>query len=363
MEIFFVVPIMAALANVSCLIENIRRDHPFHKLMTAFYLAVGMQNASTAAMCISSTEETILAWWIFQCHSFFLLSPVLVGMASFCTGRRILNPFTIFVFVAAILADFLCSSMPRMIIGGFRWFSFGTAPLLSPIGGIIGAGIHLLSLSVCIYLFVRPVQWNTFFEKKFFVGVFLFWWSALFLNFFPMYGFDVPPLHPVVDATLSVTLSVYLNRYNAGKLGLFRIGANILISIAVGVTIGMLFWPALEWLVHRELYVTAVAALCASSFLSFLWFRAEDGEAEIILSKAGFNLEEYGLSKQEIRICELLEAGHSRTFIQLILNVSNGTLRNHLKNIYAKVLPESTSTAKDQLQRLTVFLSKKKENG
>ncbi|MCG6169991.1 helix-turn-helix transcriptional regulator [Leptospira sanjuanensis] len=360
MEIFFVVPIMAAIANVSCLIENVRRDHPFHKLMTAFYLAIGFQNFSTAAMCLSTNEETSLAWWIFQCHSFFLLSPILVGMASFSTGRKILNVYTWIVLIAAVVVDFLCSSMPRLFIVEFRMLSFGLSPMISPFGAALGAGIHLLSLSVCIYLFVRPVQWNVFFERNFFVGVFLLWWFALFANFFPMHGVNLPPLHPVADAALSVTLAVYLNRYNAAGFGFWRILANILISIAVGVTIGMLFWPVLRSIAYHELYVTAIAAFCACSFISFLLFHSF--RTDSILPRQEFNLEGFGLSKQEIRICELLEAGHSRTFIQLILNVSNGTLRNHLKNIYAKVLPESKSTAKDQLQRLTILLSKRKED-
>ncbi|RHX89450.1 LuxR family transcriptional regulator [Leptospira stimsonii] len=361
MEIFFIVPIMAVLANVSCFIENIRRDHRFHKLMTVFYLAIGVQNATTAAICASTSEEMGMAFWVFNCHSFFILSPVLVGMASFCTGRRILNRFTIFVFIVALACDFFCSSFPRMIISGFKSFHFGLAPLLSPIGGSLGIGIHVLAMGVCIYFFIKPVQWNVFFEKRFFVGVFLFWWLALFTNFVPLFGIDIPPLHPVADSALSVVLSVYLNRYNVGKTSLLRIAANILISIAIGVTIGMFFWSVFKFLPFREIYVTAISSLSACSFMAFLFFHSYKSE-EIPTIVQSLNLDGYGLSKQEIRICELLEAGHSRTFIQLILNVSNGTLRNHLKNIYAKVLPESKSTSKDQLQRLTIFLSKRKEN-
>ncbi|PJZ52427.1 helix-turn-helix transcriptional regulator [Leptospira adleri] len=361
MEIFFIVPIMAVLANVSCLIENIRRDHRFHKLMTVFYLAIGVQNATTALICAAPNEEMGLAFWVFNCHSFFILSPVLVGMTSFCTGRRILNRFTIFVFVVALVFDFFCSSFPRLIITGFQSFQFGLAPLLSPLGGVLGIGIHVLALCVSIYFFLKPVQWNVFFEKRFFVGVFLFWWFALFTNFVPLFGIDLPPLHPVADSALSVILSVYLNRYNVGKASLLRITANILISIAIGVTIGMFFWSFFKFIPFHEIYVTAISALSACSFMAFLVFHSY--KTEELVSVPNLNLDGYGLSKQEIRICELIEAGHSRTFIQLILNVSNGTLRNHLKNIYAKVLPESKSTSKDQLQRLTILLSKLKENG
>ncbi|EMJ97228.1 helix-turn-helix transcriptional regulator [Leptospira sp. WS58.C1] len=358
MEIFFIVPMVASLANLSCLIENIGRDHPFHRLMTVFYLAVGVQNGATAAMCLSSSDELGLAWWIFQCHSFFSLAPILAGMAGFCTGRKILNPLTVLVLVAAVLADFLCSSIPHYFVVGFNPFPFGYGPLLSLSGGLIGAGVHVLGMCICIYFFLNPVKWNVFFEKKFFITIFLLWWMALFSNFLPLYGIDLPPLHPVADAALSVTLSVYLNRYNQGSPGLFRIAANILISIAVGILVGMLFWPIFKSLQFKEIYITAISALAACSFLSFLVFHLY--KTANVIPKTEFNLEEYGLSKQELRICELLNEGHSRSFIQLVLNVSNGTLRNHLKNIYAKVLPGSKSSSKDQLQRLTVFLAKRK---
>lgn len=358
MEIFFIVPLMASLANLSCLIENIGRDHPFHRLMTVFYLAIGVQNGATAAMCASPTEQIGLAWWVFQCHSFLLLSPILVGMASYCTGRRILNSFTIVAFIAAILIDFLCSSVPGFFVVGFEFFSFGLAPRISVIGGVLAMGVHVFAMVACIYFFWKPVKWNVFFEKKFFITVFLFWWVALFSNFLPLYGIELPPMHPVADASLSVTLSVYLNRYSLSKPGPFRIGANILISIALGIMVGMIFWPVFKFVKFGEIYATAISALVACSFLSFLLFHLY--QTERYAPAQTLDLSKYGLSKQEIRICELIQEGHSRNFIQLVLNVSNGTLRNHLKNIYSKVLPESKSSSKDQLQRLTVFLAKRK---
>lgn len=309
-------------------------------------------------MCITSSQEAGLAWWIFQCHSFFALAPILVGMAGFCTGRRILNPFTILVLILAVIADFLCSSLPRMFVVEIVTYNFGSGPLLTLRGGMIGGGIHVLSMCFCIYFFLKPVKWNVFFDKKFFISIFMLWWLALFSNFLPLYGQELPPLHPVADSVLSVILSVYLNRYSEAKFGILRIGANILISIAIGVLFGMLLWSLLAAISFREIYVTAASSLIACSFLSFLLFHQYKSNQVFSIPK--LNLEKYGLSKQEIRICELIEEGHSRSFIQLVLNVSNGTLRNHFKNIYSKVLPESKSSSKDQLQRLTVFLSKKK---
>ncbi|WP_246836756.1 helix-turn-helix transcriptional regulator [Leptospira kmetyi] len=129
--------------------------------------------------------------------------------------------------------------------------------------------------------------------------------------------------------------------------------------LAIGVLLGMSFWNVLKSVPFREVYVTAISAFTACSFITFLLFHSYG--TKNVLPTSHLNLKGFGLSKQEIRICELLEEGNSRNFIQLVLNVSNGTLRNHLKNIYAKVLPELKSNSKDQLQRLTVFLSKQKE--
>ncbi|MBM9590990.1 LuxR family transcriptional regulator [Leptospira sp. 201903075] len=357
-SIFFLVPLFASLANVSCFIENITRDHRFHRLLSVFYFTIGIQNAATAALCLAPDEPTGLAFWIFQCHSFFLLAPVLVALCSFCTGRRLFNKATITIAIYALVVDLLCSSIPKNFVYGFTALSFGMAPLLTVFGGILGGSVHFFAIAVSLYFVLSPLEWNSFFNRKTFIIALCVWWFGLFSNFLPMYGFNFPPFHPVVDATLSVLLSIYLNRYNASRPSIYSLVASILISLAVGLFVGILVLGILPTFPFKELATSIVTTLTSLLFFVYLFkttFKDEKPNLSVSLS-----LGDFGLSKQELRICELIAEGHSRSFIRLILNVSDGTLRNHLKNIYSKVLPESTSTSKDQLQRLTVFLSKQK---
>lgn len=359
-SIFFLVPLFASLANVSCFLENIARDHRFHRLLSVFYFTIGIQNAATAALCLApeKSESVGLAFWIFQCHSFFLLAPVLVALCSFCTGRKLLNKATIAIAIYALSVDLLCSSLPKSFVYGFALLSFGMAPLLTVFGGILGGSVHFLAIAISLYFVLFPLDWNSFFDRKTFIIALCVWWFGLFSNFLPMYGLNFPPLHPVVDATLSVLLSIYLNRFNTSRPSLYSLIASILISLAVGLLVGILVLRILPTFPFKEMVTSVVITLSSLLFFAYLL------KSSLKENKPNFsfplNLGDFGLSKQELRICELVAEGHSRSFIRLILNVSDGTLRNHLKNIYSKVLPESNSTAKDQLQRLTVFLSKQK---
>ncbi|PJZ84245.1 helix-turn-helix transcriptional regulator [Leptospira harrisiae] len=358
MSVFFLVPLFASLANISCFIENITRDHRFHRLLSVFYFTIGVQNAATAALCFASDETTGLAFWIFQCHSFFLLAPVLVAICSFCTGRKLLNQGTIGIAIYALVVDLICSSIPKTVVYGFAKFSFGMAPLLTDVGGILGGSVHFFAITLSLYYVLFPLEWNAFFERRTFIIALCVWWFGLFSNFLPMYGFNFPPLHPVVDATLSVLFSIYLNRFNAAKPSVYSFIASILISLAVGLLIGIFILGILPIFTYKEFVTSVLTTLTSLVFFAYLLKTTlKDNRPNLPFL---LPLEQFGLSKQELRICELIAEGHSRSFIRLILNVSDGTLRNHLKNIYGKVLPESNSTSKDQLQRLTVFLSKQK---
>jgi hypothetical protein len=355
---FFLVPLFAALANISCFIENISRDHRFHRILSVFYVTIGLQNAATAFLCLAPDEKIGFTIWILQCHTFFLLAIVLLVLCSLISGRKLLNRATICIGIYALIIDLICTSTPRSIVYGFVKHDFGMTPLLTIIGGIMGGSVHFFAISFSLYFLLFPLEWNSFFNRKTFLISLCVWWFALFSNFLPMSGFYLPPLHPVVDATLSVLLSIYLNRFNAAKESIYSIVASILISLAVGLLVGILALQLLPMFPFKELATTIVTTVTSLVFFTYLLKTSlKDDKPNISFT---LPLSEFHLSKQELRICELITEGHSRSFIRLILNVSDGTLRNHLKSIYAKVLPESHTTSKDQLQRLTVFLSKQK---
>ena len=283
---------------------------------------------------------------------------MLVALCSFISGRPWLNRATISIAFYALAVDLFCTSTPRTIVYGFVKHDFGMTPLLTVLGGILGGSVHFFAILVSLYFILFPVEWNSFFSRKTFVISLCVWWFALFSNFLPMSGFNLPPLHPVVDATLSVLLSIYLNRFNASKESFYSLIASILISLAVGLLVGILVLEILPDFLLRELVTTIATTMTSLLFFSYLLKESrKDNKPDVSFT---LPLSDFNLSKQELRICELITEGHSRSFIRLILNVSDGTLRNHLKSIYSKVLPESQSTAKDQLQRLTVFLSKQR---
>jgi len=68
---------------------------------------------------------------------------------------------------------------------------------------------------------------------------------------------------------------------------------------------------------------------------------------------------DFGLTYQEANICELLLRGETKLDILSKLKITNGTMRNHLSEIYSKTIDLFTaevSKDRDKLQKLTVFL-------
>lgn len=359
LQFFFIIPGLAAVANLSCLIENLRRDLRFHRLLSIFYFAVGIQNALTALMCWAPTEELVRIFWSLQCHSFFSTAPILVALSSYAAGRPLVNRWTLGVLLLALFADLFSTSVPEWFIIQFQRMNFGYAPILTLKGGVFASTVHVVAILVSLFLLWKPIQWNSFFNRRVFVIAVLTWWAALFSNFLPMSGFSIPPLHPVVDGILSVLFAIYVNRFSAGRPGFLRNLSHALIAGAVGLLGASFLWPFLQqWKSGPWVLSIVSTALGIAAFSLLSWLETRDNSP---VPGVRLDLDDFGLSKQELRICELIAEGHSRSFIRLVLNVSDGTLRNHLKNIYAKVLPENTSGSKDQLQRLTVLLGKRKQ--
>ncbi|TGN16928.1 LuxR family transcriptional regulator [Leptospira idonii] len=360
LENFFIIPLFAVFANLGCVLLNIGRDHPFHRLMLAFYFVVAIFNLSTVMLCLSQNEEQALFWWkYFNAGSWMALAPLVVGMVAFASGRNIFVLPTLIASIAAGLIFLMIQISPQSFIIGSKMNSFGMGPLLSNQGAIIGALPQLIGIGTSIYMLLRPVQWNDYFKRKFFTTAVILWWISLFANLITTSGADIPPLHPIADAIISVTLAIHLNRKSIGVPAPILFLSNLLISVSCGIVIGTLVGPYCPHLPSSEIFILAVSSLVSCAMLTFLKQRQQSalGDDTTPLS---ISLKEFGLSRQEIRICELIQEGHSRSFIQLVLNVSNGTLRNHLKNIYGKVLPpkKEKDTSKDQLQRLTIFLAR-----
>jgi DNA-binding CsgD family transcriptional regulator len=359
MESFYLAPLFAALANLGCFVLNAGRDHPFHRLMLAFYVAAGVFNFSTAMLCLTTVEAEAFFWWrYFNAVAWFSTPPLLVAMTAFVTGRRILAWPAGLAVGTSVLCLLAALIRPELYIAEFHQFKFGLGPITTPVGNVLGALPQLTGIALAAGLLLHPVKWNAFFHRGLFVVGVVLWWLPMFANLAPMAGMNIPPLHPIADVVMSIGFSAYLNRRSLQAPQASAIASNLLIAASVGVILTTLAGLIVVLPAAVALFATALGA---AACLTLLRYPREAAALADIPAVLALDLQQFGLSRQEIRICELIQEGHSRSFIQLVLNVSNGTLRNHLKNIYAKVLPRDAErpAARDQLQRLTVFLSRR----
>lgn len=360
MENFYLIPIFAIVANLGCLIPNLGKDHPFHRLLFIFYITVAIFNLATAILCVSTSESLSRGTWAYMMVPTWYAIPVLlVSMSSFASGRGLFSKSTIITLILFLPALIILFARPDTFLVGFRPTSFAPLSLhMSTWGNLMGAYPQIVGICMSIYLLLKPVRWVSFFSRKFFFAAIGLWWLPMFGNLAASAGVDLPPPHSIVDVILSVMFSIYFNRLSIGVSHALRLISNVLISLAMSVIVGILLWEFIDQFESAELILLFISSFVACIFVSILNL-SEISNSEQSTQSIELALQEFQLSKQELRICELLHEGHSRGFVQLVLNVSEGTLRNHLKNIYAKVLPKTKSQSKDQLQRLTVMLSKR----
>jgi FixJ family two-component response regulator len=96
----------------------------------------------------------------------------------------------------------------------------------------------------------------------------------------------------------------------------------------------------------------------------FLWNRDIDlkngtFQFEFDTTKLKQKLNYYDVTKKEIQIAEMITRGFSKKQIRFYLDITDGTFRNHLSNLYAKTIDlESPQTTGDKFQRLIYFLTK-----
>lgn len=364
MENFYLIPLFAVVANIGCLLPNVGKDHPFHRLILIFYASAIVFNITTAILCISDSPGFSRAIWAYaMVPAWFLIPVLLVSMVSFASGRGIVNRFSIFMGVSVLPALFAIFISPASFLVSFHKTSFAILSLeMSAMGSFLGGYSQFIGIALSLYLILRPIRWVSFFSRKLFIIAILLWWLPMLSNILATAGFDIPPPHSLADAVMSVMFSIYLNRRSIGVSPIISLVSNILISLSISVILGIIAWEVLPTHSGKEVVVISVVALFACIFASLLNVKGlASGESHG--NDMDASLREFKLSKQELRICELIFEGHSRAFIQLVLNISEGTLRNHLKNIYAKVLPKRKDQSKDQLQRLTVLISKKVDGG
>lgn len=362
-ENFYLFSVAAAIANLGCLIQIIGKDHTFQRLMAAFYLIVGIFNLSTGLMFQSETVDGMVFWWTyFMTPTWFAVPALMVALSAFASGRKILG-FPLILNVVIAFSIYLSIIIyPDFYIQGSTTVAFANyTPLISLPGNLLRALPQFIGIGFCTYYLARPIRWENFFSKGILTLAMLLWWLPIFTYLFANTVLKLPPFHAFADTIMSVMLTVYFNRKSIGIYFPLNILSNVLISMAVGVSVGLLMLQSFVQIQNGRFFLISFASLITTSILSYLLNRIS-GLNHVAPASLTIALKKFGLSRQELRICELIQEGHSRSFIQMVLNVSNGTLRNYLKSIYAKVLPsiDSGEIRKDQLQRLTIFLNKLK---
>ncbi len=364
---YYVLHIVSAAGCLCLLFDNVRRDHPFHRVVSFFYFFLFLLNAVTAFELTARDLATARFWFLVGRHLSLALPFVLVVMAAFISGRRLFSPGGLAVGALGIglilVTNVYFFTGPDPFMGSFSSFGFGNFITVTPAGFIALGTVHLAGFVISLYYLIVPRRWASFWSPWLFIPLFLFWWLAVFsTGSLTLLGFGIPPFGLALDGMLSFAVCLALTR-NAlqPNAPLIRL-SKILTSLSAGLTLSFL---VLLLCADRVQVMALILIATAGSLLFLETIHIFQGEAPGSSREPGPvpGLRELGLSPQEARICELLHEGYGRQSLLLLLNISSGTLRNHLQNIYKKVLPPGPrgpgAGSRDKLQQLTVFLHRR----
>ncbi|MCE9599981.1 MAG: hypothetical protein K8S54_18620 [Spirochaetia bacterium] len=358
---YYLFPLTAALANLAVLALNFRRAHSLNRILFVLYgLLVGI-NLPLAAMLRSADPETGMFWLFVLRHCLFFLPLCLLVLAAFLSGRKILNPWTISIFVYLLLfilfADFTYLSHLPWLVAKMQKHSWGYFPVLYPRALALLSLGYLTCFIISVCWLVWPVSSIPGLSRPAVLTFYLVWWPGIMINGLPLAGFEVPPFGNGIDAVVSLAFSAFVHRRRSGFFAPGPLWAlsEMLASASFGLLCGFVILVMLPGSVTGPVIVGLAMAVASIVFLN--WLRTDQKPEKS--AKLEFSLKPYALSRQETRICELIADGYSKRDVLVFLNIADGTLRNHLMNIYDKTIHKTSNvpeTSRDKLQRLTVFL-------
>lgn len=358
---FFLLPLTAALGNLALLIENFGRRHRLNRMLLILYSLIAGVNFSAVFMLLSQDSHAAMAWLFVLRHFLFFLPTALVAVAAVLSGRRVLTVEVIALLIASagflIAADLTYITGSPMLVREMIRHSWGWFPVLET-RALLALGVLFGSCLLLGCSWILAPRGRLLFGNRMLAGLYAGWLLGILLNALALRGMDVFPVGNGVDALVSLTLSAYLHKKRPGffeptvwsRLSLTAACASAAL-LAGFIVLAIL--PASRFL---PLICGAVMAGASAAFLRFL--SRDTGPAQGALAQV---LEPFALSKQELRICELVASGYTKQDILIFLNVADGTLRNHLIKIYEKTIHKTSRVpedARDKLQRLTVFLHK-----
>lgn len=331
-------------------------------MLLVLYCLIAGVNLSAVFMLLAEDADSAMFWLFILRHFLFFLPASLLATAAVISGRRVLSVEIIALLIAS--AGFLAAAdityfagssvlVREMVRHPWGWFPLLEMRALAALGILFG-----LCLILGVVWILTP-RGRLLFGNRVIALIYGGWLCGILLNAFALRGLDVFPLGNGVDAIVSLVLSAYLHKR---RPGFFQTtvwsGVSLFAACAsAGMLAGFIvlsFLPA-----SRFVPVLCGIAMAAAS-AAFLRYLSEDKPqaASTALVEA---LQPFALSKQELRICELIASGYTKQDILVFLNVADGTLRNHLVKIYEKTIHTRGNVpqdARDKLQRLTVFLNK-----
>ena len=389
MQESFIVPAAAALANLAVILflfasrgssksfalpstKHIRHDSAVYaRPLLVLYGALFGWNLGVAFMISAPNAE--LAWFYLFCmrHFLFSMPPAFLWFALRVSGRsnRWL-PALAWMFAAGFLvfAAITYWTGSRILIEEIRQYDWGYFPRASTLARTLLGALVLGCLVPAFFALLRPVASRVVVGPgpRWLALLFGIWWLAIMTAFLPLAGVDFFPMGGGFDALLGLMIAIYLRGGRDLRFAWLRTLAGMLASASSGIMIGFL---VREFLLPAPAVATGlVGAIMA--FVALLvfqrWFVLAAAAPSAPDAALFARLQtEYGLTYQEARICEALHAGQRRSDLVSELGISDGTFRNHLREIYRKTvdLVEGPSeVSRDKLQRLTVFLKKLQES-
>ncbi|TGM05362.1 helix-turn-helix transcriptional regulator [Leptospira jelokensis] len=376
------IPILLCLAalvsNLSVFISSVRFKYPIFISLKWISIALLFGNLFLIGVFKSQTEkEAYLAFHLFRCVIFFIpylflkMSHTLSGRSQSTLLMKISLAIT-FIYLLLINIDYFLGQ--SFLILGWNQYDWGFWPILHLRAKILIGFGFFLPFFISLYLLVSPKEEV---ENDFtvFSYLLLVWWIGFAFNFLALYGVPIFPFGMVIDTIISAFFSLLLTKnwsqhkihYITEFLSLF--GTTILGFILLQWTLNSN--PSVQYL---------ISFIIGMAFLYFLFqliqkFNAKanafhnqnhDGliggnafQEKTNVSQITAKMNSYQLTKKEIEIVEMMIRGFSKKQIRFYLDISDGTFRNHLSNLYSKTIDrESPNTTGDKFQRFLYFLSK-----
>ncbi len=363
MSFAYYIPVAAIFSGISVLAHlfSLPRKARWQTSLIWLYSALLLSNTCIALMISRQSAENAEFFLFLLRHFFFSLPALFLWFAISLTGesRKWLLPALVYTVFLIFLADLDYIFRLHLLLDRMEPHSWGFFPRGMPLAIILLALLALYCVGVSFWYMVSHSSDLGREGLKPVVVLFVFWWIGIVLSMLPFSGISIFPPGPAVDAALSALIAALLTRGQRSS----RVSANLrtisggFASVAMGTLAGWLLKtlnPRVEELVL--LIVVSGCSLASLAGWNYLArYRLSLRPLFVILQN------DYELSYQEARICELLLEGLDRHQIESRLGVGGGTLRNHLTSIYGKTIDiqePSSEQSRDKLQRLTVFLSR-----